>query len=207
MTMETSNDNNNPWSFQQHSHEEEDGQTDSPPHSLKLRLRRGSNDRRHLSFASTTTIAADASEEQYDKDLIFYVGHEYQPDSGLNEGDGRSIRQQSVYNKSWQHDRASGCHHQDIDARECPTRHRSALSSSSTSSSHGISFTEYQETSAEEASVLSSSIDPVTTRANGLQETTLADSGVGLEVCFFLISNLHSALHIHRHSADESPAI
>ncbi|KAF9574825.1 hypothetical protein EC968_005303 [Mortierella alpina] len=171
--METSNDNNNPWSFQQHSQEEEAGQTDFPPHSLKLRLRRNSNSSRHLSFASTTTIAADASEEQFEKDLSFSPGLEYQPDSDRPEHDRRSTRQQPLCDKTRDPD------FRETDARELPSRHHSGISSSSTSSSHHTSFSPYQ---AEKASALWSSVDPVETiQANSLQETTLADSGVGLE--------------------------
>ncbi|KAF9984509.1 hypothetical protein BGZ75_003929 [Mortierella antarctica] len=224
MTMETSNDNNNPWSFQQHSQEEEEGQIDFPPHSLKLRLRRSSNDRRHLSFASTTTIAADATDEQYEKDLDFYAGPEYQPDSSLHDDDGRSTRQQPPYSQSWQYDSASGLDLRETGSREHPIRHHSSLSPSSSTSSHETSFSQRREASSEEVSVLSSSVDPVeTTRADGLQETTLADSGVGLEggvldhqvqklqsevadtraIVFHLESRLNAAENSNKHIVEE----
>ncbi|KAI8598012.1 hypothetical protein EDD21DRAFT_383820 [Dissophora ornata] len=61
--MESQHANSNPWSFQQTQHESDEEELPLS-FSKGLRFRRDSNDHRHYSYASSTTIAPDAFDDE-----------------------------------------------------------------------------------------------------------------------------------------------
>ncbi|KAG0212049.1 hypothetical protein BGX28_006947 [Mortierella sp. GBA30] len=156
--MEAQHALTNPWSFQQHPHCEDGGEKHEDPVSdpqPQARLSRRSNDHRHYSFASTTTISPDPPYH----DMMY-------------ENDKQSSQQQRPHDRTWSYDDTiASLEHDETDKADQHLHgHVASL----------LTFSLDQEVSSDPFTALSESNSSETSQTDESLELTSADYGVGL---------------------------